>query len=110
MFVLALSLTLVFAGLTALAWNASSLILFRVLGTGEGAATGPASMALIMRVFPEGDRVKAMGWWSLVGAGAPVLGVVAGGPIVEHLSWRLIFVIQAPLTFLALLLAVAVLP
>ncbi|MBV8981316.1 MAG: MFS transporter, partial [Acidimicrobiia bacterium] len=52
MFMFALVLTLVFAGLTAIAWNASSLILFRVLGAGEGAATGPASMAMIMMVFP----------------------------------------------------------
>ncbi|MBV8303408.1 MAG: MFS transporter [Acidimicrobiia bacterium] len=110
LFMLALSLTLVFAGLTAAAWSASSLILFRVLGAGEGAATGPASMALIMMVFRPEDRVKAMGFWSLVGAGAPVLGVVAGGPIVEHLSWRLIYIAQIPFTALALLAAALILP
>src|SRR3954470_2109592 len=110
MFVLALTLTLVFAGLTAIAWNAESLILFRVLGAGEGAATGPASMALIMLVFAAEDRVKAMGFWSLVGAGAPVLGVVAGGPIVEHFSWRLIYVAQIPFTAVALIAAAIILP
>src|SRR4051812_7286883 len=110
MFILALSLTLVFAGLTAIAWNAGSLILFRVLGAGEGAATGPASMALIMMVFRPEERVKAMGFWSLVGAGAPVLGVVAGGPIVEHFSWRWIYIAQIPFTALALIAALIVLP
>ena len=110
MFMLALSLTLVFAGLTAVAWNAGSLILFRVLGAGEGAATGPASMAMIMMVFRREERVKAMGFWSLIGAGAPVLGVVAGGPIVEHVSWRLIYVAQIPFTALALLAAAIILP
>jgi EmrB/QacA subfamily drug resistance transporter len=109
-YLLGLTGAIVFAGLTALAWNAASLITFRVFGAAEGAATGSASMALIMRSFPEGDRVKAMGWWSLVGAGAPVLGVVAGGPIVEHLSWRLIFAAQVPLTLVALLLAAMILP
>jgi EmrB/QacA subfamily drug resistance transporter len=110
MFILALSLTLVFAGLTAIAWNAGSLILFRVLGAGEGAATGPASMAMIMMVFRPEERVKAMGFWSLIGAGAPVLGVVAGGPIVEHVSWRLIYVAQIPFTALALIAAAIILP
>jgi EmrB/QacA subfamily drug resistance transporter len=109
-YLLGLSGALVFAALTAVAWDATSLISFRVLGAAEGAATGSASMALIMRAFPEGDRVKAMGFWSLVGAGAPVLGVVAGGPIVEHVSWRLIFVAQVPLTLIALVLAAIVLP
>ena len=109
-YLLGLTGAIVFAALTAVAWNAASLITFRVLGAAEGAATGSASMALIMRAFPEGDRVKAMGFWSLVGAGAPVLGVVAGGPIVEHVSWRLIFVAQVPLTLAALVLAAVVLP
>jgi EmrB/QacA subfamily drug resistance transporter len=95
--------------LTAFAFDGSSLIAVRVLGAVPGAATGPASMALIMRAFPEGDRVKAMGWWSLVGAGAPVLGLVAGGPLVDAFGWRSIFLVQAPLAALALLVAVPVL-
>jgi EmrB/QacA subfamily drug resistance transporter len=100
----------VFAGLTAVAWDAGSLIAFRVIGAAEGAATGPASMALILRSFPAEDRVKAMGYWSLVGAGAPVLGVVAGGPVVEAFGWRWIFAAQAPLTLLAVAVAAVVLP
>ena len=97
------------AVLTALAWSGPTLITFRVLGALPGAATFPASMALIMRAFPEGDRVKAMGWWSLVAAGAPVLGLVAGGPAVDAFGWRAIFVAQAPLCAIALIVAVLVL-
>ena len=93
----------------ALAWNAPSLILFRVLAALGGAATGPTSMALIMRAYPVEERVKAMGWWSLVGAGAPVIGVVAGAPIVDTFGWRWLFVGQAPISLAALLLGVIVL-
>jgi EmrB/QacA subfamily drug resistance transporter len=95
--------------LTALAWDGASLIAIRSLGAIPGAATGPASMALIMRAFPEKDRVKAMGWWSLVGAGAPVLGLVAGGPLVDAIGWRSIFLVQAPLALVALLVAIPIL-
>jgi EmrB/QacA subfamily drug resistance transporter len=95
--------------LTALAWDGPSLIAIRVLAAIPGAATGPASMALIMRAFPEDDRVKAMGWWSLVGAGAPVIGLVAGGPLVDALGWRTIFLIQAPLALVALAVAFPIL-
>src|SRR5207253_1102340 len=109
-FLLGLCGSILFAAGSAIAWNAAALITFRVLGVAEGAATGPASMAIIMRAFPEEDRVKAMGFWSLVGAGAPVLGVVAGGPIVEHFSWRWIFVTQVPFTIIALVLAALILP
>lgn len=99
----------VVAVLTAVAWDPASLIGFRVLGALAGSATGPSSMALIMRAYPESDRVKAMGWWSLVGAGAPVIGLVAGGPVVDTFGWRWIFVAQAPVSMLAVVLASVVL-
>lgn len=99
----------VFTGLTALAWNAPSLIVVRTIGALEGAATGPASMALIMHAFPAEDRVKAMGWWALVGAGAPVIGLVAGGPIVDAFGWRWLFVAQVPLALSALVAAAVLL-
>jgi EmrB/QacA subfamily drug resistance transporter len=100
----------VFAALTAAAPNAGALIAFRVLGAATGAATGPASLALINRLFPRDERARAMGYWSMVGAGGPVVGVVAGGPLVEAFGWRWIFVAQVPLTLLTLLLAYAILP
>ena len=99
-----------FAGLTALSWSAGSLIAFRTLGAATGAAVGPASIAIINRLFPRERRVQAMGYWSMVGAGGPVIGVVAGGPIVETFGWRWIFVAQVPLTLAGLLLALLVLP
>ena len=71
--------------LTALAPTAGALILFRVLGAATGAATGPASLAIINRLFPPSRRAQAMGYWSMVAAGGPVVGVVAGGPIVAGL-------------------------
>lgn len=89
------------AGCVALSWNIGSLIAFRVLWAVASAAAGPASMALIMEVFDAEERIKAMGWWSFVGAGAPVIGVVVGGPIVEAYSWRWVFAAQIPISLLA---------
>jgi EmrB/QacA subfamily drug resistance transporter len=100
----------VFAALTAAAWSAGALIAFRTLGAATGAAVGPASIAIINRLFPRERRVQAMGYWSMVGAGGPVIGVVAGGPIVETFGWRWIFIAQVPLTLAGLLLAMLVLP
>lgn len=99
-----------FAALTAVSWNAASLIAFRVIGATLGAACGPASMAMINKVFTPQARSQAMGYWSLVGAGGPVLGVVAGGPIVEAFGWRWIFVGQVPFVVAGLLVAFALLP
>lgn len=109
-YLVSISFVCVFAGLTALAWNAPSLIAFRILGAATGAATGPASMAMINTLFPPERRAQAMGYWSMVGAGAPVIGLVAGGPIVEAFGWRWIFLAQVPLTLAGLVLALAILP
>ena len=99
------ALSTALAGLAALSWNAGSLIALRFLGAAAGAATGPTTMALILSAFPPAERVKAMGWWSFAGAGAPVIGLVAGGPLVSLFGWRWIFGIQPPLAVPGLILA-----
>ncbi len=100
----------VFAAFTALSPNVGVLIACRALGAAIGAAEGPSSLAIINRMFPSERRAQALGWWSMVGAGAPVVGVVAGGPAVEAFGWRWIFVAQVPLTLATVVLASAVLP
>ncbi len=67
-------------------------------------------MALVLSMFESGDRVKAMGWWSMVGAGGPVLGVAVGGFIIQSIGWRAMFLLEMVLGAVALVLAVAVLP
>ncbi len=84
----------VMSGLTALAWDPASLTAFRVIGALGGAATGPASLAIVMHHFVGDDRVRAIGWWQLVGAGSPVIGLAIGGPTVDAFGWRWIFVGQ----------------
>ncbi len=98
------------AAASALAWDAGSLIGFRVLAAAQGAATGPASFALIALVFPRSQRVRALGWWSMVAAGGPVVGVVLGGPLVSAFGWRAIFAGQVPMVLAALAVAAKVLP
>jgi len=101
---------LVVATLSAAAPNVGVLIFARVLGGAVGAGLGASSMALVLGAFDRGDRVKAMGWWSLVGAGGPVLGVAIGGPIIETIGWRWMFVLEVFIGAIALVLALLVLP
>lgn len=99
-----------FAVLSALAWSGGALIATRMLGATFGAAAGPCSLAIINRLFLPAERSKALGFWSLVVAGGPVLGLVVGGPLVESVGWRVIFWAQAPLMLLAVLIAWVLLP
>jgi MFS family permease len=110
LFIFGLFFAGVFAALTVVAWNAFSMIAFRTLSATAGSATGPAAMAYINQLFEPEERVKPLGYWSFTTAGAPVLGVVLGAPLVETIGWRIIFVVQAPICFLGVLIAWRLLP
>ncbi len=110
LYLLGLAGAMVSALLTALAPTAGLLIAARALDGIQGAATGTASMALIMSAFPPRERVKAMGWWSLVGAGGPVLGVSIGSPVIQYFGWRSLFWAQLVLLAVAVCVVAVVLP
>ena len=110
LFLIGVTLEALVAALSAMAPTIGVLIAARVLGGMVGASIGAASMALVLSVFDKADRVKALGFWSLVGAGGPVIGVAVGGPVIQYLGWRWMFVLQIPLLVASAALAVAVLP
>jgi len=54
----------------------------------------PSSLALIGATFDESERGKAIGTWSGFSALAAAAGPLVGGWIVDHFSWRWIFLIN----------------
>ena len=101
---------MVSAILTATAPNVGILLFARALDGVQGAATGTASMAIILELFSRQDRVKALGWWSLVGAGGPVLGVTLGSPVIQYFGWRTLFWGQLVLLVIASAVVAILLP
>jgi EmrB/QacA subfamily drug resistance transporter len=74
--------------------NIWTLIGFRIL-QGAGAAVFPLSFAIIKDEFPEEKVGLGVGVVSAVFAVGGGLGLVLSGVIVDHLSWRWIFVVGA---------------
>ena len=101
---------MVSAILTATAPDVGVLLFARALDGVQGAATGTASMAIILELFSPQDRVKALGWWSLVGAGGPVLGVTLGSPVIQFFGWRTLFWGQLVLLVIASVVVAVLLP
>lgn len=88
----------------ALAPDAIWLIAARAL-MGIGAAlVMPGTLAVLVRAFAPDERVKAFAAWSAVGSAAMAVGPVLGGILVERWGWPGIFVINALLAALALIL------
>jgi EmrB/QacA subfamily drug resistance transporter len=75
---------------------------------GVGAALlVPTSLALVSAAFPKGEaRGRAIGTWAGFSALTTALGPVAGGWLVDALSWRWVFFLVLPPALLTLAVAV----
>ena len=91
--------------LCGLAPTAEVLILARVLQGVGGALLTPGSLAMIQGAFRAEDRSRAIGAWSGLGGIAAALGPLVGGLLIDHASWRWIFLINLPLAALTVWLA-----
>ncbi|MFE3328792.1 MFS transporter [Streptomyces sp. NPDC059176] len=86
-----------------LASSASVVIVLRVA---QGAGAGllfPLSVAVITDAFPQDQTMRAIGNAYGIGAVGLALGPVVGGGLTQLVSWRLVFLINVPLTAAAAL-------
>ncbi|MBL1111110.1 MFS transporter [Streptomyces sp. 110] len=78
---------------------------------GVGAAlVMPMTLSIITNVFPPDERGRAVGIWSGVSFGSALLAVLMAGGLLEAYSWRSVFVANAGLAALALVVAAILAP
>lgn len=97
------------SALCGLAWDASSLIFFRVLQGIGGGMVMPAGMTVLAQTAGPARVGRVM---SIVGVPmllGPILGPVLGGWLVDDVSWRWIFYVNVPIGLIALPLAARIL-
>jgi EmrB/QacA subfamily drug resistance transporter len=88
-----------------LAPNLPTLIIARAIqGVGGGLAQ-PLSVAMLFMTFPPSEQGRAFGVFGIVVVGAPALGPILGGLLVDADLWRWIFFINIPFGLLATMLA-----
>ncbi|SHF17543.1 drug resistance transporter, EmrB/QacA subfamily [Kaistia soli DSM 19436] len=86
------------------AWSPESLVVSRAIQGVGGALMVPGSLALIAAHYPPKVRGRAIGAWAAASSIAPAIGPVIGGLLVDHGSWRAIFLINVPIAIAALVL------
>ena len=96
--------------LCSLAWNASSLIGFRVVqGIGAGIML-PLMSTLVVQAAGGKNLGSLMALVSMPIALGPILGPVLGGIILNSLSWHWLFLVNVPFCLVGLVLAWRYLP
>jgi EmrB/QacA subfamily drug resistance transporter len=90
-----------------LATSTQGLIVARAVQGGGAAFLVPGSLAIISATFDEANRGRAIGTWSAFSAITSAIGPIAGGWLIEHVSWRAIFFVNVPLSVLVIALSVA---
>ena len=82
--------------------DVQTLIIARAVQGIGGALLVPNSLALLRAAFSDQQRGRAVGTWSSGIAISSALGLVVGGWIVDHGSWRWVFFLNAPLAVVVL--------
>jgi EmrB/QacA subfamily drug resistance transporter len=90
--------------LCAVAPDIGILIAGRALEGAFGALLMPSALAVIIAAFPRDERGGAIGSWTAWSGIATVIGPLAGGYLVDAVSWRLIFAINVPFVAATLVL------
>ena len=83
------------------AWSMPSLIVFRLIqGVGAGAIQ-PIGITVVGDLYSAHERGKIQGYLASVWGISSVLGPLAGGLIIQHISWSWIFWINLPIGAIA---------
>jgi EmrB/QacA subfamily drug resistance transporter len=86
----------------AAAPNGGALIAARVVQGAGGALVVPSSLALLNGTLQPADRAKGIGVWAGISTLGTTLGPYGGGWLIDHGSWRYVFLLNLPLIAAAL--------
>ncbi|UGQ13432.1 multidrug efflux MFS transporter [Yinghuangia sp. ASG 101] len=96
LWIAALGVFLLGSLLCAVAWNITSLIVFRVVQGIGGGVMMPLMMTLVMQAAGGRNIGKVIATISLPAALGPILGPVLGGLILHVADWRWLFLVNVP--------------
>ena len=86
----------------ALAPNPPALIAARLIQGVGGAFVVPSSLALLNGTLRGPERARGIGIWAGIATLGTTLGPYGGGWLVDHASWRWVFLLNLPLIAAAL--------
>ncbi|MFE2930015.1 MFS transporter [Streptomyces sp. NPDC059278] len=75
-----------------------------------GALLMTTTLAVVVQIFDETERVKAIGIWSTVSSLGFAVGPLVGGVMLDHFWWGAIFLINIPVAVIGLIAVARLVP
>ncbi|WP_280309460.1 MFS transporter [Nocardia abscessus] len=98
------------SALAATAGSPEMLIAGRVVMGIGGALIMPSTLSILITVFDEQERPKAIAAWSAAAMIGMVGGPVVGGVLLNHFWWGSAFLVNVPVVLLAIIAALTLMP
>lgn len=96
--------------LAAYADSPAQLIAGRVVMGIGGALVMPSTLSILITVFDEEERRKAIAAWGAVAVVGLVGGPALGGVLIAHFWWGAVFLMNVPIALLAIAAALILMP
>ncbi|MFI6042051.1 MFS transporter [Nocardia sp. NPDC051321] len=96
-------------GATLAASPIEMIVARTAMGIG-GALVLPSTLSILITVFDDGERRKAMSFWSAASVLGLVGGPVLGGVLIAHFWWGAAFLINIPVAAVAIIAALLLMP
>jgi len=94
----------------ALAQSPAQLIGARAIMGMGGAMMMPATLAVIVNVFEEKERPKAIAIWAMMAGIGVALGPMLGGALLQHFYWGSVFLVNVPIAVIAIAASLFLVP
>ncbi|MFQ5745486.1 MAG: MFS transporter, partial [Acidobacteriota bacterium] len=94
----------------ALAQSPAQLIGARAIMGMGGAMMMPATLAVIVNVFEEKEKPKAIAIWAMMAGIGVALGPILGGALLKYFYWGSVFLVNVPIAGIAIAASLFLVP
>jgi EmrB/QacA subfamily drug resistance transporter len=95
---------------SGLAWGLHFLVVSRVLQGIGGAMMVPVGRIALVRSYPRSEMITILNYVAIPALIGPLIGPFLGGVIVHWIHWRVIFLINIPVSVLGFALSFRIMP